>query len=454
VAYHVAPPELQHDRIGDAVRTLLSGRRAASWLLLGFTCLAPAWARAQFDQYTSPGGPTERPRDRKELLQEYLRDARWRLGPLRVDPWFSLSDVEYVDNSFGSSTGEEADVTATAGAGLRAYLPAGPDVVVALHALPEYLWWKEQAARRRLNGRYGVGVFGFFNRVALEATASRTQQRGFASPEFPQLISVRSDRAVLGTQVVLSGHVSLFASAEGIAIENLLDREELADPRTAPFETLDRDERILRGGLRYHFPRRWSVGLGVERTEVDFDVPPGALDRSSSGTAPLLIVQHESKDTYLSLEVSQRSLDPEPGSVFVPYDETAFALLASFNTTGRLGWSVYGRRGIVYSLSAGYSYLQDDRAGLSFQYGLGWRTRLKLFAEAGRDDYTAETVLVPDRRDDTRAYGASVSFAAAKRALLTLRIARTELDSNLPGQDRQVTTFGAGLGFGGSRASW
>jgi hypothetical protein len=438
------------------VRTPNRGRRAVLRLLLCLACLSPAGAWAQFDQYTAPGGPTDRPRDRKELLQEYLQEARWRLGPLRVDPWVSLSDIEYFDNAFGSPDrqGKDSDLTATVGAGLRGYLPAGQDVVLAAHVLPEYVWWKENADRRRVNGRYGVGVFGFFNRVGLEATASRTQQRTYASPEFPQPVNVRSDRAVLSTQVAVTGHVSLFASAEDVALRHLLDRAELADPRSAPLDLLDRDERILRGGVRYRFPRRWSLGLAVERADVDFDVPAGAEDRSSSGTSPLVQIQHDSKDTFLSLEVARRKLDPKPGSTFVPYDETAYSFGAGFNASGRLTPNVYGRRSIVYSLTAGYSYLRDDTLGIALQYGLGWRTRLRVFAEGGTADYTPDTPLVAGRSDDTRAYGAAVTFAAAKRAILTLRLTRTEYDSNLPGEDRSIATFGAGLSFGGNRASW
>lgn len=427
-----------------------------SALLLLLAGLFPSRVWAQFDQYTAPGGSTDRPDDRQEQLERDMEEARWRLGPVHVDPWASLYDVEYYDNAFGSSSeGEEtADVTATVGAGLRAYLPAGPDVVIAAHALPEYVWWNEAEARRRLNGRYGAGVFGFWNRASLEATARRDQQRGYASPEQPQPINIRGDRAGLALQVLATGRIALFASVEDLKLRNLLDEEEEADPRTAPFERLDRDERILRGGLRYSLPRRWTLGLGVERTEVDFLPGPPGTDRSNEGTSPLVQVQHESKNSFLSMELTRRTLDPTPGSSFVPYEETAGTFLAGFNTTKRLAYSFYGRRGIVYALADGYSYLEDDRLGAALQLRLGWRTGLRLYGEAGREDYAPALAGIPERRDDLRAYGANLSFEAVRRTIVNLRFTHTGYDSNLPGADRTLSTFGAGLSLGGRRASW
>jgi hypothetical protein len=427
--------------------------RTAPLLLLAL--LSPAGAWAQFDQYTAPGRSTERPGDRKELLDKEMQEARWHLGKVRVDPWANLSDIEYFDDSFGGSGGEgSADLTVTVGAGLRAYLPAGPNTILAARVLPEYVWWKEVASRRRLNGRYGVGAFGFFNHLAVEAVASRDQQRGFASPEFPQPVSTRTDRLALSGQLALSGHISAFASADRLGLRNLLDPEEEEDPRIPAFNQLDRDETLLRGGLTYDLPGGWSVGLGVERSEVEFDAEPGVLDRSNSGNAPLFLLGHDSRNIHLSLELARRSLTPTAGSSFVPYEATSARLLAGFRTTRRLSYTLYGGRGIVYSLLPGYSYFQDDRLGVSTQLSLGWRTRLRLYGEAGRDDYTAEGPGFPDRRDDVRSFGATVGFEVSQRAQLTLRFAHSEYDSDVPGAGRSLATFGAGLALGGQRDPW
>ena len=417
-------------------------------------CLLPAQTWAQFDQYTAPAGPAERPRDRREQLKGYVEEARHHLGPVRLDPWVSLHDVEYLRNAFGGTDTQDpvSDVTATVGAGLRAYLPLGSDVTVAAHLLPEYVWWKDLAGRRRLNGRYGLGVFGFFNRLAVEATAQRDQQRGYATPEFPQPVNVRSDRASLSAQVALGGSLSLFGSVEDVALRTLVDDPD--DPRTVPLDRLDRDDTILRTGLRYKLPHHWSVATGVEISRVDFVSALPEDDRSNSGTSPLLQVQRDGENVYLALEVARRTLDPDRGSTFVPYRETTANLQAGFNTNGRISFTLYGGRGIVYALTEGYSYIQDDHLGGAVQVSLGWRTRLQVYVEGGHQDYVAESPLAPSRDSDVQALGGVLSFAARGRTSIVLRGNHTLYDSNLPGLDRTITSFGVGLTLSGNRASW
>ncbi|HLY80467.1 MAG TPA: hypothetical protein VKQ70_13880, partial [Caulobacteraceae bacterium] len=74
-------------------------RFVSSVLLL----LVAVSAEAQFDQYTTPGGPAGRPADRKTELAKQVASARVKLGPVRVAPEISLKDVEYVQNLVGSA---------------------------------------------------------------------------------------------------------------------------------------------------------------------------------------------------------------------------------------------------------------------------------------------------------------------------------------------------------------
>ena len=53
---------------------------------------------------------------------------------------------------------------------------------------------------------------------------------------------------------------------------------------------LDRDEKVERAEVRWR-PGSWLVGVGAEHSDVSFaDRLPGAVDRSNSGTAPVLEV--------------------------------------------------------------------------------------------------------------------------------------------------------------------
>src|ERR1700730_15130181 len=106
--------------------------RSVSALLL---FLLAGRAGAQFSQYTAPGGPEGRPADRKGELAKEVQEARFRLGPGRVEPTAGLRDVSYVKTLVASSAvTQPTDFTATAGAGLRAYLPTGPQVTWTAYA--------------------------------------------------------------------------------------------------------------------------------------------------------------------------------------------------------------------------------------------------------------------------------------------------------------------------------
>ena len=136
---------------------------------------------------------------------------------------------------------------ASASAGLRAYIRTGPKVFWAAHVIPEYVWWQDATDRRRLDGRYGAGMFAFWNRLTVEATATREENQGYLSPEVAQLTHSRSDRFGLTAEVKVSGRVYAFLGAEQFEIRSLDERE----PTAAPFERFDRDLSLLRGGVGY-----------------------------------------------------------------------------------------------------------------------------------------------------------------------------------------------------------
>jgi hypothetical protein len=389
---------------------------------------------------------------RKDALDAAVEEAKWRLGRLRVDPWLSLRNLEYVDNAFGVTEGEKiSDITVTVGAGFRAYLPTGGKLVWAAHALPEYVYWQDLSERRSVNGRYGVGAFGFFNHLTFEATANRDQELGFATSEVLQQIRFLHDRAALSADLKLSGQISVFASGAQIETRNLVQDD---DPRLAPLNQLDRDATILRAGLRYRLPGGLSVGIGSERSETEF-VPTGspADDRSNEGDSPFVEILQQGGNSLLRVEVVKRTLEPSPGSRFVPYDATTTNFEARFNLKGRLVPWIYGGRSLIYSIDDRYSDFQDDRIGLSLDRSLGWRTQFRIYGEKGRNDYRALTSGAPDRRDDTLSLGGVLTFKLRRSATLSLSAARTTIDSNLPGFDRSITTFGGGLSFGG-RGAW
>ena len=103
-------------RIGPVM--VAAGATAA----LGFASLA----FGQGGQYTSPGALGIAPENQRERMDTAAQAARWQLGALRLDPWVSLHDIRVNKNE-----GEDTDVSAGVGAGLRAYVPVGSKFLFA-----------------------------------------------------------------------------------------------------------------------------------------------------------------------------------------------------------------------------------------------------------------------------------------------------------------------------------
>lgn len=413
-------------------------------------------AAAQFAQYTPPGGPDGRPESLQERLEGAMEEARWRLGPVRLEPWLGLKDVGWVDNLSGAEQEDTGgDLTATAGAGLRAYLPTGPKVVWAAHVLPEYVWFRDHDELNDVNGRYGVGFFGSFNRLQAQATLTRDQELGIVSSERLERASSRSDELALDAELRLAGSLYLFASwSEGQSDYLNAVGTAVGDPGgRSDLDQLDRTERITRGGLRFRTRGGWAIGVGAERSQVDFE--QAAADRSNSGTSPVLVISSPlDRRLYLGIDLVLRSLEPAAESTFLPYDGVTgmFHLLVG-SEDSRLQPSFYASRNLVYALTAPYSYYEADRIGAALTLNLGWRTSVRAFGEVGRDDYAA---LDPDlkRQDDVTAFGVSLGFGLRSGVQLTLGFSREEVSSDLPGADRSVTFVRSGVSFGSGLTPW
>lgn len=176
-------------RIRLKTRASMKVLRLAALGLAAFGLTAKS-AGAQFLQYTPPGGPEVRPESRQDELKRELAEARYHLGPVRIAPWFSLHDIAYVQSVL-TTGGEQLpnDLTATFGAGFRAYLHNGPKAIWTAQVLPEYVFWLHQTDRRQLDGRYQLGYNAYFNHLTVEAKAGREQLQQLVTPEVPVPVS-------------------------------------------------------------------------------------------------------------------------------------------------------------------------------------------------------------------------------------------------------------------------
>lgn len=413
---------------------------------IGILVLFAGGAKGQFLQFTPPGGPEGRPETVRERLEREMNDAPHHLGPVRIAPLIGFRDVAYVRDLFAEGSEPRSDVTATVGAGFRAYLRTGRKVTWIAQVLPEYVWWHKQEEARRLNRSYGLEAVLLLNRLTIDVAASRLEQQKIVTPEVPALVASGSDLGRLDSELELTAQLRPFVSARWARQEGLVDDRD--DPRVRQIQLLDRDEQIVRAGLHWYPRDGWVIGLGAERSEVEFD--RSTLDSSNEGTSPVLELRIDRPHFYFSADLAARSLTATEGSRFVDYDGVTGSVSLSLVPRSRLEVWLYGNREILYSLSPSYPYLQDQRTGLALVTEIGERVNFRIYAEIGDNQFTASTPAVPERTDDLKAYGGFLRFKLTEALSLSFNATRLELDSNLPGSDRSSTSGGLSLALRGN----
>ncbi|MCP4655169.1 MAG: hypothetical protein GY856_07090 [bacterium] len=372
----------------------------------------------------------------QEKLNNQIEEARWRLGAIRLSPWLGLRDASFVVTT-DEQNEQDDDFTATVGAGLRAYLRTGPKVIWAAHALPEYSWWREAEDKRRLNGRYGAGVFAYFNRLGLEVSQRRNEQQGFFSSEIQELTTTGEDISRLALDLRIARRIWLFGA---FTRTEFTHREE-----RLVFALLDREAETARIGIRYRTPRGWSLALGFEDSTNQFTAD--ARNLSNSGTTETLEIGHDGDRFGSQLRLASQSLDPVEGSEFPPFEATTGSLETLWRMTPNLSLSVYGSRRLQYSVRETYSSYLSDRYGL--RLGLEIRkSSLGFFAETGKDEFEPLDPGSPGQLDEVTAFGMTYRLFPRKLFGLSLGIARTEYDSDVDIYDRDVTTWSATIELG------
>lgn len=408
-------------------------------------------AFGQFAQYTPPGGAAGGAGGAEsDQIDRLLDEARWRVGPFRLAPFFGLESLGYIDNAYAGTEEGVSDVTATAGAGLAVYLPTGPDVVWLAEGELRYFWWQELEDRRHAGGRLGAGMLADFNRLDLELRAGRELDERILTSELPQRAPLESDFASADAALRLGIKTELYAGASRRRYRDRSD--EIDDPRAADFAAVDRDETLLDAGIGWTPTDRWNLRLGVQRSEVEFE--PGGLPLDNEGTAPVLGIAYTGPRFNARADVARRSLDPAPGSRFVPFEAESGSAAVSARSPRGLELGVYGSRDLVYSLIEGYDYFTAERAGLWLAAEVGHRTRLALFGEQGDNAYTSSDAAIAPRTDDVTAWGGQLSIDLGRRLRLQLGGSEAEYDSDLPDFDRTVTTFTSSLSLATDSLIW
>jgi hypothetical protein len=407
-----------------------------------------AWA--QFEQYIGPGTLGVQPVPTKERFEDAMKEAPYRLGALRLGLCFALQDVSWVSNVYGTTVNPVSDFTATASFGVHAYLPAGPKLVFALYALPEYVWWHDLSYLRSWNGKYGLGVFGYFNRVTLELQAGDWRTQEFYSTVNPIPVNEQQQRGAATLEVAVLGRLSLFGNLwqDRWRYENQTTLEQAGEI----LQLSDRNETLVGGGLRYRFADWFALAISYESLTTDFLTETAS--RSNSGGGPTLEFDLKAHHLWAAARLTDLSLRAEGGSGFPPFDGTTGHVQVGWKPGAKLEWQLYGGRNLSYTLFALDSYYVDQRWGLGLQSPLGWRTTARIFWEQGRDEYPPPDGSQSTRTTDFASYGVTLSVEVGSGMAVQFEGSRTSYSSIVSDDNRAVTRILMTLNFAGAGSQW
>jgi hypothetical protein len=134
-------------------------------------------------------------------LAQMVKGARWRLGALRVNAAFSLSNVGYdSDVLYGYTTEPVPDYTFSAGIPIQVLLPLSKKVVIELSDSPQYIFYLETKGERAWNNSFGGQVHFAYDRVYVQLGGGLSNVRYRLSPELN--INVRQKQDSLGGLVL------------------------------------------------------------------------------------------------------------------------------------------------------------------------------------------------------------------------------------------------------------
>lgn len=412
--------------------------------------LAAAAASAQFTQYFRPGSLAEPQRPTREVLEEGYSAARWKLGEVRIDPGLAITDLAYHNNVFAGPEGRTvSDLTATLAAGFNAYVHLGPKVMVSGFVRPQYVWWKELERLRELTESYGVGVFGYFNRMTLSLEARTLEQQRTLNSEIETPVVIREQGAVLDLEIELSDRVALFGRVGSTRFRHGADtRDAVPGLRLS---VLDRDESVAVAGLAYEIGESLEIGLGVERSQVDFLRDPGR--RSNSGTSPTLRIGFTGNRLDAEGVVVKRDLEFEGGAGRPGFDQATGSLRVDLRLAAQSAVTAYGARSLAYSALDERGTFLLERYGLSLSRRLRESGSAAIFAELGSDEYSS-TALGAPRTDDYRAFGVSLRYPLSDRITLELGASEERFDSDLDEFDRKTGVLRSAVRLGGELFGW
>jgi hypothetical protein len=117
-------------------------------------------------------------------LTQMIEGARWRLGTLRVNAAFSLSNAGYDSDVFyGYTVKPVPDYTFSAGTTVQVLVPLSKKVVLDVFDSPQYMFYLDSKNERAWNNTFRGQVHFAFDRVYIQLGGGLSSVRYRLSPE-------------------------------------------------------------------------------------------------------------------------------------------------------------------------------------------------------------------------------------------------------------------------------
>jgi hypothetical protein len=397
---------------------------AAAWLAFTATSVV-----AQPNKYSAPGRLGIDPGRDRDRLEQTLEDALWTFGRLRVDPWIGLREVAWVEPA-----DRDGDLTASIGAGVRAYLPVGSKSTFAAHVLPTYIWWQDRDDDRRLGGNYGLGYFYFTDRASVEISARKSDLDDFVTDEVDRRGAVDAITYRVNVEVPFSARLGMFVHAG--RYDQKIDDTLGGD---GDLEDLSSHTDSIEGGLTWLLGSTLRFRAGVGTVETVFD--DSARDRGNEGEYWLVGVGW--RRSRLSADVAYRSgtLKATEGSEFVEFDDATWQARVTWRVRPRTSLSVYGQNALQYSVREGLASYVDERAGARVAFPILRDVGGSLFYEDGRRTYDLGA-----REDDVTSWGGQIAMPLWRKLQLSVTGRTTSTDSPFGSTEYSEYRFGVSFG--------
>jgi hypothetical protein len=377
-----------------------------------------------------------------------VRKAPLTLGPLRLFPTFSLSNVGYDDNIYFDNA-PKSDYTGTFSPELKAYLPIGGTILLSASENPEYTYYVRDASRRTFTNSVAVGLkIRLLSSFILSGQYKDYAHRRKLSPEVGALVTDRGKAwdAGLTFETANQTAIGLTAFRGDLSYESF----EIGPEELPLSQALNRTESGGRAEIYYRAFYKGYLFLGIGLTEYRFQSPDMAWRNATARQASLGARFPVGGSIEGSINVGYKQFKPsqEDRTVFSGFFGSAdlSTRLGRFGFRGRFG------RDNSFSVYADVLYFLQTFGGAGASLYVTDFLRLDYDFELGTSDYPD----APDEMDSGRTAG-RIDRRTTHTAGFAVRIFRTAgigltwnsslWTSTRPGWDRRRSFVGAYLTY-------